>query len=429
MSQAIVINPPSVSSIIAIAVALVGLILSAFNSGSELAYFSLSRDDVNSIAAADKRHQVEKLLANPEKLLATILIGNNLVNVMVVVVLNHAMNQIFTFNSAVANFLVQTVILTFLILLFGEVLPKLYASNNNVKFAQSVATLLQVMCALLSPLSKLMVKSTFIVNKVVTKRADNISMDDLSKALEVSDVKNADDKVILEGILKFGDKTVSEIMRPRVDVVDVDYGATFDEVLRIVVENGYSRMPVYEDNPDNIRGVLYAKDLLPYISSRNPDFDWHSLVRPAHFVPETRRIDDLLEDFRTKRRHMAIVVDEYGCTQGIATLEDVLEEIVGEIDDEYDTEEKFYSKVDKDTYIFNGKTQLSDFFDVTGIRPDAFSHLTEEAETVAGLLLSIKGDFLEEKETLTHGGCEFQVLKVKKHRIAKVRVHLLSSKQ
>ncbi len=399
--------------------------LSAFNSGSEIAYFSLSRDDIGSIDSDDKRQQVQKLLANPEKLLATILIGNNLVNVMVVVVLNHAMNQIFTFNSAVANFLVQTVILTFLILLFGEVLPKLYASNNNVGFAVRVATPLQVMCTLLSPVSKLMVKSTFIVNKVVTKRADNISMDDLSKALEASDVKNADEKDILEGILKFGDKTVAEIMRPRVDVVDVDYGSTFDEVLKIVVENGYSRMPVYENNPDNIRGVLYAKDLLPYIDSRDPGFDWHSLVRPAHFVPETRRIDDLLQDFRTKRRHMAIVVDEFGCTQGIATLEDVIEEIVGEIDDEYDTEEKFYSKVDKDTYIFNGKTQLSDFFEVTGVSDAAFAGHTEEAETVAGLLLDIKGDFLDEKETVTCGGCEFQVLKVKRHRIAKVRVHLL----
>lgn len=423
-THAIEFSVPNASCIAAIVVALIGLALSAFNSGSELAYFSLTRDDVNSIANESKRHQVARLLSNPERLLATILIGNNLVNVMIVVVLNYAMNYMFTFNSPVANFLVQTVILTFLILLFGEVLPKLYASNANVRFATFAATPLQLACTLLSPVSRLMVKSTFIVNKVVTKRADNISMDDLSKALEASDVKNADEKDILEGILKFGDKTVAEIMRPRVDVVDVDYDSTFNEVLKTVIDNGYSRMPVYEHNHDNIKGVLYAKDLLPYIDGRPEGFRWQQLVRPAHFVPETRMIDDLLEDFRTKKRHMAIVVDEYGCTQGIATLEDVLEEIVGEIDDEYDTEEKFYSKVGKNTYIFNGKAQLGDFFEVTGLDEREFASATDDAETLAGLLLNIKGDFLEEKETLTWGRCEFQVLKVKRHRIAKVRVQV-----
>lgn len=424
VQQAIELHTPTTGSIIALVVALIGLLLSAFFSGSEISYFSLSRDDINSIANDESRRQVEKLIASSEKLLATILIGNNLVNVMIVVVLNYAMSQLFTFNSVVADFLVQSVILAFLILLFGEVLPKLYASNHNVRFATAVATAMQVTCVLLTPLSKLMEKSTFIVGKVVTKRPDNISTDDLSKALEVSELQNADEKDMLEGILRFGDKTVSEIMRPRVDVVDIDYESTFDEVLKTVVDNGYSRMPVYENNPDNIRGVLYAKDLLPYIEHRDPDFDWHTLVRPAHFVPETRRIDDLLEDFRSKRRHMAIVVDEFGCTQGLATLEDVLEEIVGEIDDEYDEEEKFYSQVSKDTFIFNGKTQLSDFFEATGTVAATFHPYADDAETVAGLLLAVKGDFLEEKETVDCGGCSFEVLKVKKHRIAKVRVQV-----
>lgn len=424
--QSIEVNLPTAGSISAIVVALAGLLLSAFNSGSEIACFSLKQEDIDNIDDEQKQAKLKGLLAESEKLLATILVGNNLINVMVVVVLNFAMNQIFVFNSPVASFVVQTVILTFLILLFGEVMPKLYASNNNVKFALAAYGGLRFMMTLFAPITKLMVKSSYIVDKVVSKRADNISMDDLLKALEASDVGTGDEKDILQGILTFGDKTVAEIMRPRVDVVDVDYDAKFEDVVKTVIDNGYSRMPVYDETPDNIKGILYAKDLLPYIGKRDNTFRWQNLLRTAYFVPETRMIDDLLEDFRKKKIHLAVVVDEFGCTQGIATMEDVLEEIVGDIDDEYDTEESFYSKLGENTFVFDGKTQLNDFYRVTGISEDDFDNeVLEDAETIAGLLLNIKGNFLKVNETVRYGKCEFTVLEVDKYRIAKVKLHIL----
>lgn len=400
--------------------------LSAFNSGSEIACFSLKQDDIDSIDDEQKQEKLKGLLAESEKLLATILVGNNLINVMVVVVLNFAMNQIFVFNSPVASFVVQTVILTFLILLFGEVMPKLYASNNNVKFALAAYGGLRFMMSLFAPITKIMVKSSYIVDKVVSKRADNISMDDLSKALEASDVTAGDEKDILQGILTFGDKTVAEIMRPRVDVVDIDYDAKFEDVVKTLIDNGYSRMPVYDETPDNIKGILYAKDLLPYIGKRDNNFRWQNLLRTAYFVPETRMIDDLLEDFRKKKIHLAVVVDEFGCTQGIATMEDVLEEIVGDIDDEYDTEESFYSKLNETTYVFDGKTQLNDFYRVTGMTEEDFdSDVLEDAETLAGLLLNIKGNFLKVNEMVCYGKCEFTVLEVDKYRIAKIKLRIM----
>lgn len=425
-AQSIELNLPTAGSVLAIVVALAGLLLSAFNSGSEIACFSLKQDDIDAIGDEQKQEKLKGLLAESEKLLATILVGNNLINVMVVVVLNFAMNQIFVFNSPVASFVVQTVILTFLILLFGEVMPKLYASNNNVKFALAAYGGLRFMMSLFAPITKIMVKSSYIVDKVVSKRADNISMDDLSKALEASDVTAGDEKDILQGILTFGDKTVAEIMRPRVDVVDIDYDAKFEDVVKTVIDNGYSRMPVYDETPDNIKGILYAKDLLPYIGKRDNNFRWQNLLRTAYFVPETRMIDDLLEDFRKKKIHLAVVVDEFGCTQGIATMEDVLEEIVGDIDDEYDTEESFYSKVNENTYVFDGKTQLNDFYRVTGMAEDDFdSDVLEDAETLAGLLLNIKGNFLKVNEMVCYGKCEFTVLEVDKYRIAKIKLRIL----
>ena len=411
-------------SIIAIIVAVLGLFLSAFNSGSEIAYFSLRDDDVDDIEDTHRRERVKELLAIPEKLLATILVGNNLVNIMIAIVLNYAMNQIFDFKSSVLDFIVQTVILTFLILLFGEVIPKLYATNFNVKFAAMTSAPLKAAVKLFSPLTALLVRSTSLVSKVVAEQTEELSVDDLTRALEVSEVKNPDEKELLEGILSFGDKTVSDIMRPRIDVVDIDQSDTFDEVVRKVIDTGYSRMPVYEETPDNIKGILYAKDLLPYIGNRDNTFKWQTLMRPAYFVPETRMLNDLLEDFRMKKMHMAIIVDEYGCTQGIATLEDVLEEIVGDINDEYDTEEKFYNRINKNTWMFDGKTLLSDFARVLDIDEDELGEHGEEAETIAGFLLDIKGEFLKEKEVVKHGRLTFTVIKVVKYRIAKVKVTL-----
>ena len=420
-----VINQPTTGSLIAACVAILGLLMSAFMSGSEIAYFSLTEQQIDEIDDEDKQQQIRHLLSNPEKLLATILIANNLVNVMIVVLSSFSMTQLFTFHSAVLSFLVQTVILTFLILLFGEIIPKLYANNYNVRFAVMAANPLSGIQRLFNPLSSAMQRSTFIVNKIVTKHTDDISMDDLSKALEISDVQASDEKELLEGILSFGGKEVSEIMRPRIDVVDLDYSATFNQVVKTVIDSGYSRIPVFEDTPDNVKGILYAKDLLPYIGKQGNDFKWQRLLREPFYVPETRMIDDLLEDFRRKSVHFAIVVDEYGCTQGIATLEDVLEEIVGEIDDEYDTEEKFYTKISDNTYVFDGKTLLGDFYRVTGINEDEFGEFAENVETLAGLLLSIKGDFPKEKEPIAYGCCNFLVLTVVKHRIEKVRVSII----
>ena len=417
------VNTPTTSSIIACIVALLCLCVSAFVSGSEIAYFSLKETDFDKFNSQSTRDSVKRLLANPEKLLATILISNNLVNVTIIILCNFALNQILEVRSSVLDFIIQSVFLTFLILLFGEITPKIYSTNNNIKFATFAVGPLSALNAIFSPLSRLMVKSTIIVNKVVTKRTEAISMDDLTQALELSEVNSENEKELLEGILTFGDKTVAEIMRPRVDIVDIEYTADFDEVVKIVVTNGYSRMPVYEGNYDNIKGVLYAKDLLPYIGKRSKDFNWTTLLRPAYFVPETRVIGDLLEDFRKTKVHMAIIVDEFGCTQGIVTLEDILEEIVGDIDDEYDTDEdKSYKKINNNTYIFEGKTLLNDFYKITDCEEDVFEEIEGDAETIAGLLLNLKGDFPVEKETIDYNQFHFQVLKVAKHRIVNLKV-------
>ena len=423
------IKTPELGGLVAVTFAVLLLFMSAFISGSEIAYFSITKDDCDSIDNDSVRERVIRLLSMPERLLATILISNNLVNVAIVILLNFFMSQLLEIESAVLDFIIQSVILTFLILLFGEIIPKLYASDNNVKFASFAAGGLSVLFHLLSPLSRLMVKSSTFLNKMVTKHSDDISMEDLSQALEISDVKSGDERELLQGILEFGGKTVAEIMRPRIDVIDIDYNSDFNEVVNIVVTNGYSRMPVYADTPDNIRGILYSKDLLPYIGKSDRNFNWQRLLRDAYYVPETRMIDDLLEDFRKKKIHMAIVVDEYGCTQGIATLEDVLEEIVGDIDDEYDTDEKSYTKLTDDTYIFDGKTLLNDFCKITGVDEEELEDVDEDADTIAGLLLNLKGDFLKEKEQMACGRCRFTVLSVLKHRIATVRVKILPRRE
>lgn len=423
------IKTPELGGLVAVTFAVLLLFMSAFISGSEIAYFSITKDDCDSIDNDSVRERVIRLLSMPERLLATILISNNLVNVAIVILLNFFMSQLLEIESAVLDFIIQSVILTFLILLFGEIIPKLYASDNNVKFASFAAGGLSVLFHLLSPLSRLMVKSSTFLNKMVTKHSDDISMEDLSQALEISDVKSGDERELLQGILEFGGKTVAEIMRPRIDVIDIDYNSDFNEVVNIVVTNGYSRMPVYADTPDNIKGILYAKDLLPYIGKSDRNFNWQRLLRDAYYVPETRMIDDLLEDFRKKKIHMAIVVDEYGCTQGIATLEDVLEEIVGDIDDEYDTDEKSYTKLTDDTYIFDGKTLLNDFCKITGVDEEELEDVDEDADTIAGLLLNLKGDFLKEKEQMACGRCRFTVLSVLKHRIATVRVKILPRRE
>lgn len=415
------------SQIVALCIALLALILSGFISGSEIAYFSITQSQLDDMDEDDRRVvAIKRYLSVPERLLATILVTNNLVNVTIVVLTNFALGPLFTNMPAWASFVLQTVILTFLILLFGEILPKLYATNYPIKWARFAVGGINFFMKLFYPISSMLVKSTTIVNKVVTKK-ESITTDELSDALDVTNVTAKDDKQMLEGILKFGDTTASEVMTPRVEIVGIDTEATFDEVMQIVIDKGFSRMPVYEETMDNIKGILYSRDLLPYIGKELGDFDWRTLLRKPYYVPESRQIDDLLEDFRKLKQHIAIVIDEYGGTQGVVTLEDVLEEIVGDINDEYDEEDKYYTRLSPDTYNFDGRTPLNDFFRITGLDEDDYKDVAEEAETLAGMLLEIKGDFPKEKEPLSYGRCRFLVLKVSGHRIMAVRVNIKSN--
>ena len=418
-----------ISQIIALSIAALALLISGFISGSEIAFFSLTPAQLEEIEDTPKGNALKKLLSVPERLLATILIANNTVNVTIVILCNFALGPIFQNMPEVLSFILQTVILTFLILLFGEILPKLYANSNELKWAKFATNGISFLTKLFKPLSSLLMCSSIIVNKVVTKKTQNISADELSQALEITDVAAEEEKEMLEGILKFGDKTVEEIMTPRVDITDIDIDSTFDEVMDIVISSGYSRLPVYEETQDNIKGVLYSRDLLPYIGKNIENFNWQSLIREPYFVPESRMIDDLLEDFRKLKNHLAIVVDEFGGTQGIVTLEDVLEEIVGDINDEYDEEEVNYQRLPDDTYIFDGKTLLTDFFKITDLNEDDYAEITEDSESLAGMLLTLKGDFPKKKEPLVYGRCRFLILDINHLRITSVRVKVMPENQ
>ncbi len=424
------VMPMGGAQIVALILAILALAISGFVSGSEIAYFSLTPTQCEELEETSKGERILAMLEKPERLLATILIANNLVNVTIVVLCNFALGPIFSGMSALWSFILQTVLLTFLILLFGEILPKLYANSNNLGWAKMAEGPLNLCVKMFYPLSSILVKSSGIVNKVVTKKESTVTADDLSQALEIADVGNNDNKDMLEGILKFGDTTASEVMTPRVDVTGLDVESSFEEVMKVVIDSGFARLPVYKDSMDNIQGVLYSRDLLPYVGDNTDEnFSWQSLMREPYYVPESRMIDDLLEDFRSRRVHLAIVVDEFGGTQGIVTLEDVLEEIVGDIDDEYDVEEKTYRKLPDDTYIFEGKTLLNDFFRVTDTDEEEFAEVTEDCETLAGMLLAIKGDFPKEKESIVYGRCRFLVLSIQQHRIVNVRVKVMPEVQ
>ncbi|MCH5245994.1 MAG: gliding motility-associated protein GldE [Muribaculaceae bacterium] len=418
----------SLGATVAIVIAIFCLLLSGFISGSEIAYFSLSEQQFDELEQEKNGYKILNLLSQPERLLATILIANNLVNVAIVVLLNYALGPIFAGMSEILSFIIQTVLMTFLILLFGEILPKLYANYNILGWARMAAGGISFMMKLFSPLSALMVMSTPILKKVVTQKNNGLTTDDLSQALEITSVATGDDKEMLEGILNFGNKTAVEIMTPRVDMTGIDYDDSFESVLKTVISSGYSRLPVYGDSHDDIKGVLYARDLLPLIDNpgnNSPRSDWHTLLREAYYVPEQRMIDDLLEDFRRRHIHVAIVVDEFGGTQGIVTLEDVLEEIVGDINDEYDEAEKTYRRLPDDTFIFEGRTELNDFFHITELSEDDYSAVTDDCETLAGMLLNIKGDFPKEKESIVYGRCRFLILEIESHRITQVRVKVM----
>lgn len=421
--QAVTIGP-----VVALSLAFLLLFASGFISASEVAFFSLDPGDLRDIR--EKKSPSDqillRLLERSEYLLAAILIANNFVNVAIVMLCTYGIHAIFNFTAVpVLGFVLETIALTFLLFLFSEIMPKIYAQNNSLKFVRLSAPVLSGIKRFCRPFSHLLVNSTDFINKILVKKKYDLSVDDLSKALELTSTEITEDKEMLKEILKFYNKTASEIMTSRLDVEDIDITSSFRTVIDFIIESGYSRIPVYAGTEDNIKGILYTKDLLPYIDK--PDtFRWQSLIRPAYFVPETKKIDQLLEEFRTTKNHMAIVVDEFGGTSGIVTMEDILEEIVGDISDEYDEDEKQYIRLADGSLIFEAKIMLTDFFRVINAAPADFDDLTDEVETLAGLLLELKGDFPRRREVIEYKDFRFQVLEVDNRRIQKIKFNRIS---
>jgi len=413
----------SVSSIIALFISVLFLCVSAIISASEIAFFSLTPKEKNEIGESETVFDktIQSLSKSSDRLLATILIWNNFVSVGVVVLSSFAVNQIIDFSNApLVGILFETILLTFLILLFGEILPKIYAQSHSLPLIRKMAALLNGLVKITRPFSSLLLSSTRFVNYLAKKRTSDVSVDELSKALELTSGELTEEKEMLEGIIGLYNKTAVGIMTSRMDVADLDIKTSFKEVVRYVVEVGYSRIPVYANNQDNIKGILYIKDLLPYLE-KHAEFRWQSLIRPAFFVPENKKIDDLLEEFRTTKTHLAVVVDEFGGTSGIVTMEDILEEIVGEINDEYDDEDAKFIRSADGSYLFDAKILLTDFFRATGLDSKSFGKLTDEVDTLAGLILEIKGDFPEEKEVVEYEPYTFQILEMDKKRILQVK--------
>ncbi|MDR4932083.1 MULTISPECIES: gliding motility-associated protein GldE [Segatella] len=400
------------------------LLCSAYASGSEIAFFSLSPNDIEELEESKlpADNKVCQLRENSERTLATILIANNFINVTIVMLSNYIFNSIVIFKVEWLEILCITILLTFLLLLFGEIMPKVYCRQNSLKFCRFAAGGILILQRIFWPLETVLLRSGVIAEKAVPKENRQLSVDDLEQALELTDKNDIkDEQSMLQGIIRFGDETAKEIMTPRQDMVDLDIKCSYAEVLKSIVENNYSRIPIYQDNDDQIRGVLYIKDLLPHIN-KPANFRWQSLIRPPYFVPETKKIDDLLRDFQENKVHIAIVVDEFGGTSGLVTLEDILEEIVGEINDEYDEEEKFYIKLNYNTYVFEGKTLLTDFCKILQIDDDEFAEVEGDADSLAGLLLELKGDFLSLHERIDFKNYSFEVMEVDERRISKVKV-------
>lgn len=420
----ITVSQPTLGSIVAIVLALLLLLCSGFVSASEIAFFSLSPVDLSEVEEEHHRSDTKilKLRGESERLLATILIANNLVNVAIIMLLNFALMQVFHFAVPWVEFLIMTIVLTFLLLLFGEVMPKIYSAQHSLSFCRMAAPVFTVLNKVFHPLSSLLVRSKGLTERIMAHEAETLTVDDLEQALELTDKKEiAEEAGMLQGIIRFGGETVRDVMTPRVDIVDLEMRTPYPEVLKCIVENNYSRIPVYQGTEDNIKGILYIKDLLPHISKPG-NFRWQTLIRPPFFVPETKMIDDLLRDFQQNKVHMAIVVDEFGGTSGLVTMEDILEEIVGEIDDEYDDEERPYQRLNQNTYLFEAKTALSEFLRIVNLDDDFFEEVEGEADTLAGLLLELKGEFPKLHERLTYRNISFEVMELDERRIVKIKV-------
>lgn len=418
---------PSVGAVVAIVLAILLLWVSGLISASEIAFFSLTEDDLDEVneekSVADRK--IRKLLDDSEHLLAAILVSNKVVNVAIVLLCAYFFSDVVQWEGAyVVEFILLTLLLTFLLLLFGEIMPRIYSAQNSLKFCRIVVAPVCFLHWLFKPVSNVLVRSAFGVGRIAQKynKKANLSVDELSQALELTDKDEiSEESNMLEGIIRFGEETAKEVMTSRLDMVDLEIDTSFPDVIKCVVDNAYSRIPVYEESRDNIKGILYIKDLLPFID-KGEDFKWQNLIRPAYFVPETKMIDDLLRDFQANKIHIAIVVDEFGGTSGLVTMEDIIEEIVGEINDEYDEEEHNYVKLSDNVYVFEGKTLLADFYKIVDVDSDEFEEAAGDSDTLAGLVLELKGEFPALHEIIRYKDFVFEVLEMDAHRIVKVKV-------
>ena len=401
------------------------LFLSAIVSGAEVAFFSLSQKDIDDTLQENnpKGKIISNLLDKPKKLLATLLVANNFLNIGVVILFSFIGRNIFeNINSALLKFTLEVIVVTFLILLFAEVLPKVYASRNNIKFAKRVAYPIAFLDKLLSPISLPMRAVTLYLHNKLGKQKTNFSVDQLSQALELTDSEgtSSEEQKILEGIVSFGNTDTKQVMSPRIDIFALEISESFEEIYPKIIEKGFSRIPVYRDNIDQIEGVLFVKDLLPHIDK--DEFDWATLIREAFFVPENKKLDNLLKDFQSLKSHLAIVVDEYGGTSGLVSLEDVIEEIVGDISDEFDDEHLNFSQIDDKNYLFEGKINMKDFYRIIDVDEDIFESHKGEAETLAGFILEILGNFPKKDQKVAFENCVFTIEAVDKKRVKQIKV-------
>lgn len=403
------------------------LFCTAIISGAEVAFFSLTQKDLDdaSVKSPEKIKILNCLLERPKKLLATLLVANNFINIGVVILFSFIGKNLFkNIASPILKFSVQVILITFLILLFGEVLPKIYANRNNIKFAKLIIFPIAVLDKLLSPISLPIRSLTIYLQDKLGKQKSNFSVGQLSQALELtnSEETSSDEQKILEGIVSFGNTDTKQVMSPRIDVFGLEIEEKFSEIIPKIVEKGFSRIPVYKDNIDHIEGVLFVKDIIPYIDEK--DFDWKKLIRTPFFVPENKKLDNLLKDFQRMKSHLAIVVDEYGGTSGLVSLEDIIEEIVGDISDEFDDESMNFSQIDEKNYLFEGKIYLKDLYRIINVNEEYFEIKKGEAETLAGLILEILGDFPKKGQQISFDNCIFTIESLDKKRIKQVKITL-----
>ena len=417
----------TLNAVIGLVILCLLLVASALISSSETSFFSLQPADIDNLESRnDSRSQlVLKLREQPKMLLATILIGNNFVNVTITLLATYIVSQMFDMvNHPAAAFIMEVVVITSLVLIIGEITPKILAARKPVKFSRFMARTLQVLMVVFKPLSKLLVNSTSFMDKHLEKKKAEISMDDLTTAVDIATESSTplEEKNMLKGIATFTEKEVSSVMKPRIDIIAVEEGMDFREMLDTVIKSGFSRIPVYAESLDKVSGILYVKDLLPYLDAQT--FAWQTLLRPAFFVPENRKINDLFQDFREKKIHIAIVVDEYGGTSGLITLEDVIEEIVGEINDEFDNvkQEQHYTKIDENTYLFKAQTSIVDFCKVFNLSEDYFEEMQGEADTLAGLILEIEGRIPEVGFSFNVEKFNFEITEADSRRIIQIKV-------